>query len=419
MIPILEAPRSFAATRWMSRTSLNRRRFKKMQTRQLQAWLRRDVPKVAFYRGTEPSLSALPIIDKATLMADFAAFNTAGLSAETVREAIMRDCRVGNLTVGASTGTSGNRGFFVISDAERFRWLGTILAKTIPDLLWQPQRIAVLLPQGTALYDSVNKLRRLQLRFFDLHERAETWQPHLEQFDPTIIVAPPRVLRLLAETGTSATPQRVFSAAETLDSVDRPVIEARFGAPLKQIYMATEGLLATTCQFGKLHLAEDSIHFEFEHVGEGLVSPLITSFRRRIQIMARYRMNDLLRLDPEPCSCGSPLQAVHEIVGRMDDCFRLVDANGTTLITPDVMRNAVLDAHPAIDDFRLIQTTVGDIELILPPTSNPQVLDAAKARLDTLLQRRASTARLAARIAPLPLDPSRKLRRVECRVKPQ
>lgn len=419
MIPILEAPRSFAATRWMSRTNLNRRRFKKMQTRQLQAWFRRDVSKVAFYRGTEPSLSALPIIDKATLMADFAAFNTAGLSAETVREAIMRDCRVGNLTVGASTGTSGNRGFFVISDAERFRWLGTILAKTIPDLLWQPQRIAVLLPQGTALYDSVNKLKRLQLRFFDLHERPETWQPHLEQFDPTIIVAPPRVLRFLAETGTSATPQRVFSAAETLDPVDRPVIEARFGAPLKQIYMATEGLLATTCQFGKLHLAEDSIHFEFEHVGEGLVSPLITSFRRSVQIMARYRMNDLLRLDPEPCACGSPLQAVHEIVGRMDDCFRLVDANGTTLITPDVMRNAVLDAHPAIDDFRLIQTTVDDIELILPPTSNPQVLDSAKARLDTLLQRRASTARLKARIALLPLDPSRKLRRVECRVKPQ
>ncbi|TIU20141.1 MAG: CoF synthetase, partial [Mesorhizobium sp.] len=116
--------------------------------------------------------------------------------------------------------------------------------------------------------------------------------------------------------------------AETLDPVDRPVIEGFFRLPLDQIYMATEGLFAVTCRQGGLHLAEDSVFFEFEPAGEGLVTPLVTAFRRQTQIMARYRMNDLLRLSDQPCRCGSPLRCVDEIVGRIDDVFRLASPSG-------------------------------------------------------------------------------------------
>ena len=115
--------------------------------------------------------------------------------------------------------------------------------------------------------------------------------------------------------------------------------------------MATEGLFAVSCREGRLHLAEDSIHFEFEPAGGGLVTPLITAFRRRTQIMARYQMNDLLRLSETPCRCGSPLRAVDEVVGRMDDVFRLPSAQGDILVTPDTVRNAVLKVDRRIDDF--------------------------------------------------------------------
>ncbi|MEL7104949.1 MAG: CoF synthetase [Pseudomonadota bacterium] len=416
MIPFVNAPQSFVATRWMSRHGLSRVRFEAAQARALNRWLARDLPKVAAYAQAPTRLQDVPVIDKARMMGDFAAYNIARLSADDLRQAIGRDSRIDGFTVGASTGTSGNRGLFVISDAERFRWLGAILAKTMADLLWQPQRIAVLLPQGTALYDAANRVQRLKLRFFDLHDGPEVWQPGLETFDPTVIVAPPRVLRFLAQTDTRLAPRRVFSAAETLDPVDRPIIETRFGAPLEQIYMATEGLLATTCRWGKLHLAEDAVFFEFEPVRDGLVSPLITSFRRSVQIMARYRMNDLLRLDPTPCPCGSPLQAVRDVVGRMDDCFRLSAGAGAAIITPDVLRNAVLDADPRIEDFRLIQTARDQIELVLPPGLADPVANAAKAGVDAVLKRRGVTARLTTRTDPLPLDVTRKLRRVECRL---
>ncbi len=132
--------------------------------------------------------------------------------------------------------------------------------------------------------------------------------------------------------------------------------------------MATEGLFAVTCAHDRLHLAEDANFFEFEPVANDLVTPLVTGFRRDFQIMARYRMNDLLRLSSTPCSCGSPLQTVDEVIGRMDDIFLFTCEAGTdVLVTPDILRNSVLDASREISDFRLVQEADGSVTLQLPP----------------------------------------------------
>ena len=61
-----------------------------------------------------------------------------------------------------------------------------------------------------------------------------------------------------------------------LDPLDRAVIETRFGVRLREIYMATEGLLGVACEHGTLHLCEDTMKFEWEDPmpGSGLLSPL-------------------------------------------------------------------------------------------------------------------------------------------------
>lgn len=413
MIAKLHAPLSFVTTRRLSWPALTRARFLQKQERAIGRWLRYSLPKVAAFSTASTDLAALPVMDKAQLMANFAHYNKAGLSADQIRSTLKTVDRMGGLTVGASTGTSGNQGLFVISDAERFRWLGSILAKTMADLLWRPQRVAILLPRGTGLYDSANQIRRLQLRFFDVTQGLEALRAALEAFDPTVLVAAPKVLRVMADDAFRLKPLRVFSAAETLDSLDRPVIEAGFGAPLGQIYMATEGLLGVTCRHGRLHLAEDSVHFEYEMVGDGLVTPLISSFRRETQILARYRMNDLLRLDPEPCPCGTPLQAVSAIVGRMDDCFHVQGTKGMQMLTPDVLRNAVVMADHRITDFRLIQTDPNAVTLALPKTLAQDVGKAARGRLHALFAQRGAEAKINVTFTALPLDVSRKLRRVE------
>jgi putative adenylate-forming enzyme len=411
---IAEALASFWTARRLGRPGLSRVRFEALQAKALRRWLDRDVPQVAAFGRAPARLADLPVMDKAGLMAGFDGYNRPGIPAETVAKALKSDCRVGGYTVGASTGTSGNRGYFVISEAERYRWLGAILAKALADMLWQRQRVAILLPQDTRLYGSARSIPRLELRFFPLAEGAARWGPAVQAFDPTVIVAPPKVLRHLAESDPRPRPRRIFSAAETLDPVDRTAIEAGFSLPLDQIYMATEGLLGVTCRHGTLHLAEDSVHFEFEPVGEGLVSPLITSFRRKEQIMARYRMNDLLRLADAPCPCGSPLRAVAEVVGRMDDCFHLAGPEGSVMVTPDILRNAVLDADRRIIDYRLRQVRPDGVELLLPDDLPPGTVEAARSAVMAVITRTGARAEVTLRQEALVADFNRKLRRVEC-----
>ncbi|RRI05953.1 CoF synthetase [Mesorhizobium tamadayense] len=414
MNALAEAVGSFALTRWVLRKS--RADFERWQAAALRRFLDRDLPRAPFYGEAPARLADLPVTDKALLMARFEDFNIYGLTATEAWAALARDGRVGSLTVGASTGTSGNRGLFVISEAEKYRWLGAILAKAAPDLLWRGMRVAVILPQSTGLYDSARKSRLIELAFFDLALGPENWREALKAFDPTLIIAPPKVLRHFATEGFHLQPKRIFCAAETLDPVDRPVVEDFFRLPLDQIYMATEGLFAVTCRQGGLHLAEDSVLFDFEPAGDGLVTPLVTAFRRRTQIMARYRMNDLLRLSKQPCRCGSPLRCVDEIVGRMDDVFRLASGSGPILVTPDVLRNAVLKADRRIDDFRLVQTAPDGIQLRLPPSLADDAATAALQAMRSLLEGRGATAIVTLVRAPLPLETSRKLRRVECRL---
>ena len=419
MTGLLQIAAAFAGTRWTCRASRPRADFLRWQARILQRWLTHDLPRVDFYRDAPPRLEALPVIDKQTVMADFAAFNQGRITAAEGWRAFETTGAHRGVSIGASTGTSGNRALYAITPAEQNRWLGTILAKALPNVLTRPERVAVILPQNSALYEGANRSRLLRLKFFDLRLGFEHWQSTLESFDPTTIVAPPRVLRHLAEQARLR-PRTLFSGAETLDPVDRTAIEAGFSVRLGQIYMATEGLFAVSCRHGRLHLAEDANHFEFEPVEGGLVSPLVTGFRRRFQIMARYRMNDLLRLSENPCACGSPLQAVDEIVGRMDDVFVFDRADGARiLVTPDVMRNAVLDAARDIGDFRILREGRDAVALVLQPALPDASAEAAMAALRQVFAQRHLTPSLLLRRETLSFEPHRKLRRVESRFRPE
>lgn len=415
---LVQIAQAFAQTRYRTRAGLSRAAFEAWRDRAVADWLRRDVQQVRYYRDLPPpkALSDLPIVDKATLMADFGAFNRGEIDAQAGWAAFAQDGRIGDVSVGASTGTSGNRALYVITPAERYRWLGTILAKALPQFPWRSERVAVVLPQSSSLYETAARARRLSLKFFNLRNGLERWADALAAYDPTVLIGPPRILRVIAEEVTGLRPRMVYSGAETIDPIDRAAIANRFGFPPGEIYMATEGLFGVTCSHGRLHLAEDAVHFEFEDVGDGLVNPLVTNFRRQFQVMARYRMNDLLRLSPEPCPCGSPLLAVDEVVGRMDDIFEFGAPNGAdppVRVTPDIMRNAVLDADRQITDFRIHRVGPEEVVLLLPPEATAEAAQSARAALGALLDDRRPGISLSVRHQNLGLDTTRKLRRVE------
>jgi len=415
MLAVMSAVSAFVRTRRLARRLKTPDDVRDWQAERLAAWLRTALPRVEAFAGAPATrLENLPVIDKAILTSNFAAYNRPRITAAEVRAAIDEgEDRVRGYPIGQSTGTSGNRGYYVISEAERFVWLGTILAKALPDALWHRHRVALALPGFSTLYRSAERGRRISLRFFDLALGVDAWADQLAVFAPDTIVAPPKVLRRLAVSGR-LTARNLFSGAEVLDPLDRAVIEAATGARVREIYMATEGLFGVACPHGTLHLAEDAVKFEWQPSGDSdLVTPLITDFTRRTQIMARYRMNDLLVLSEARCPCGSPLQAVARIEGRQDDVFELQDPAGQwRMITPDVLRNAVVDADRAITDFRIVQTAADRIAVALDPALPPDSDARVTASLGSLFDR-AGVVRPAISVTRgLTVDFDRKLRRV-------
>ena len=406
MTGLLLTARAFALARWRAATLRSRAAIEQYQRRRLRALGRHLSAHIPFYRGIDAAhAETWPAIDKGTLLANFAAMNRAGLTLDMVREALARgESRVGNHAIGHSTGTSGNRGYFVIKDPERYVWLGTLLAKALPDALWRRHRVALALPGFSRLYASAEGGSRVQLGIFDLSEGVDAWTDRFAGFAADTVVAPPKMLRLLAERGLIAHGTTVFSAAEVLDPVDAAPIAAATGAPVRQIYMATEGLFGVSCAHGTLHLAEDAVAFEWEAALHGLAQPLVTDFTRRAQAMARYRMNDLLRLADIPCPCGSAFRAVAAVAGRRDDIFLL----GGVAVTPDVLRNALLDADRGITDFRIVQTG----ERAITVTLDHGIAAHAPVRaLEAALARAGARARITVDHG-LPATDATKLRRV-------
>jgi putative adenylate-forming enzyme len=349
-------------------------------------------------------------------MRRFEAFNLLGLSAPQIWGMIDRGEAPAGYDVGCSTGTSGHRGLYLISDHERFVWLGTIVAKALP--LQRSQRVAIVLPRMSRLYQAANESRLLELRFLDLGDGLEAAAAALVAFEPTVIVGPPKALRFFAETRTPVSPQLMFSSAEVLDPPDRRVIEQYFDLKLREIYMATEGLFGVSCEHGTLHLAEDAVHFELEPVGRSadLVRPIVTDFTRRAQVTARYRMNDILRLAHGRCPCGSALHAVAEIIGRSDDTFQLSRQDGAAppvMLTPDILRNAVLAVDRSIDDFRIRQIEQNCIEVVLSPDIAPVIADRVRAAVLLACARAGTSPEVRWRQEPLPVRTDMKLRRVE------
>jgi putative adenylate-forming enzyme len=411
-----EALAAWWRTRRLARKLRTRADIEAWQKGQLARLLREVLPRLPFYRNNEASgLEGLPVVDKRTLMSRFQDFNVPGITADEGWAALISGGRRGEFYVGASTGTSGNRGLYVISEAERWRWLGTMIAKTMPRL--RRARIALILPLDTSLYAAARG-GLLKLKFFDLKQGLAACGEGVAALDPDTLIAPPKVLRWLSQHGGPLRRVRhVFSAAEVLDPRDREIIEARFDVTVREIYMATEGLLGVACEHGTLHLCEDCVKFEYEHPvsGSDLVTPIITDFSRQTQAMVRYRMNDLLRLQPAPCPCGSPLQAVAQVEGRMDDLLHLPGVGGMVTVTPDVMRNAIVGADRRIDDFRLVQTAADRLELSL---ASAPAAEAAKAALGRALGAIGARATIEVIIAPVLEVSARKLRRVERRWQP-
>jgi len=394
----------------------------------------------AFYRdwwGEIPheQWRSFPPIDKAVMMANFDGLNTVGITkaqAFAVAEAAeaSRDFKpaIGDITVGLSSGTSGNRGLFLVGGRERAGWAGAMLGRMLPGSLLSPASIAFFLRANSNLYESVRS-RRLSFVFYDLLVPMAAHLQQLNRQQPDVIAAPPSVLRALAEACRSGKlnvrPRRIISVAEVLDPLDRQFIGQAFGQVVHQIYQCTEGFLGCTCPHGTIHLNEDLVCIEREYVpGKSRTFvPIVTDFSRTTQPIVRYRLNDLLTERDTPCPCGSPFAAIERIEGRCDDIFYAAGIGGSgelVAIYPDFVTRAIIGASADIAQYRAIQTAPDKwtIALELAEDRRSQAEQQVRQAIASLCERlrcRKPDLHFSAYCLP---DDGKKLRRVERRCRP-
>lgn len=384
------------------------------QRRRMARFRRELLARLPFYRDlADAPLEAFPIMDKASVREHFAGLNILGLGYDEALPLAQRGEERDGITIGMSSGTSGNRGLFLVNETERRKWAAVMLAKALPPGgLLRRHRIALMLAANSRLYTTTQDSGRVAFRFFDLKEGLEVHFQRLEAFRPTLLVAPAHVLGLMARHGLDIAPERVFSAAEVLDPAEEQAIAAAWGGPVHQIYQCTEGFLGITCRHGRLHLNEDYLLVEKEWIDRDrrAFNPVITDFSRRSQAMVRYRMNDILVAAGRPCPCGSPLQALDRIEGRRDD---LLLPGGGGILFPDHVRAVVLDAAPAATDFQVVQSAVDRLELALAGPVPADQLEAARAALMAAAARAgASSLDVVPTAYVPPADHAAKLRRV-------
>lgn len=275
---------------------------------------------------------------------------------------------INGITVGLSSGTSGRRGVFLASPEERFNWAGIILAKALSsDSLFRvlnpfakPLRIAFFLRANSNLYTTV-KSSRIQFEYFDMTKslihhviRLLNWRPH-------ILIAPSSLLSELAENYQEKLSAlrfgQVISVAEVLDEHTKIKLEKVFRTRIDQIYQCTEGFLGSTCRHGNIHLNEEFVYFEKEWIDDERFYPVITDFTRKTQVFIRFRMNDILKIDREPCPCGSASQRIKSIEGRSDEIlyFTELESRQPYPVFPDTVRQIMYTASEKLQDYRIVQ----------------------------------------------------------------
>lgn len=344
----------------------------------------------------------LPTVDKQAMMDNFSTFTTQGISKESALQVALqaeqsRDFRplLSGFTVGLSSGTSSHRGLFIASPQEQAVWAGTILARTLHDLRLRRLRVAFFLRSNNNLYEQVGK-GLIQFRYFDLMLPLAEAVDKLNALQPHILIGPPSLLSFLADERKAGRlriqPERLISVAEVLEVQDQERLQAVFNVPVHQIYQCTEGFLAASCVKGTLHIQEDVVALQFEPLAGGSedrVTPILTDLWRRTQPIIRYRLNDILQLDPTSCPCGSPFRAIRTIEGRNDDvCYFTSSTGQPRPFFPDTIRRMILLASPYIADYQVIQSVYGQLDIYLsltPGASFATVKQSVQASVATTL----------------------------------
>lgn len=340
-------------------------------------------------------LKNYPVINKSIFMEHFNSINTRRIKRDEAFALAIKSEKsrnfspmINGVTIGLSSGTSGNRGVFLATEVERAQWVACVLDRVIGFSL-KKRSVAFFLRANSNLYDSV-KSKVLTFEFFDLMKDLKTQIPKLNKIQPTILVAQPSLLVELAKkkkTGElNINPDKIISVAEVLYPEDAEYLQSVFGQTIHQVYQCTEGLLATSCKHGTLHFNEDFLIIEKKYIDTDRkrFHPVITDLMRTTQPVVRYELNDIIH-EKKDCPCGSKSIGIEQIEGRSDDVL-IFESNDRSQkkIFPDFFRRAIIMSDESISDYTLVQSDKKELNLFID--TDAETYEQAKSSITDLLK---------------------------------
>jgi phenylacetate-CoA ligase len=239
-------------------------------------------------------------------------------------------------------------------------------------------------------------------------------------YSPDILSGYPSSLRLLGETLRRhdipfPKPRIILTVGELLLPATSFFLEEVFSAPIRDRYGIEEmGYIAWECPVGGgYHVAADCGIFEVLDENNCAVEPgkegdlILTSLYTRAMPLIRYRLGDLVSIEPDPCPCGCSFPRIRRITGRADDLLRLPSGEW---VHPVVAAWGVVDI-PGMELFRITQKGIREyqVDLVTQQPLTTETQSNIQKHFKTRLGAEKVTVNRVKEISP---DPSGKFRHI-------
>jgi phenylacetate-coenzyme A ligase PaaK-like adenylate-forming protein len=344
-----------------------------------------------FHKGLEGRpLHELPVLTKAMLMehfddlvtdralrlADIRAYATQGEAGKRYRN---------RYWVNATSGSSGQPGFFVFNDTE---W-ATILASFARGQEWSGVRINLTQQQRMATVASISpwhvssQVAAVAKSWWRPSLRLPASQPlpqtveQLNTWQPDVLIAYASMAGILAEEQLAMRlhihPHVVYTSSEVLTPQTRARVQQAWGDEPFDQYGATEtaDIAAEYRACRRMHIFEDLVLAEVVDERNRPVPPgaygariLITTLFSRTQPLIRHALDDSVRISAEPHDCGLPFAVLENVQGRKEEALELPGVAGGRVSVQPLVFNRVMDIVP-VSGWQLIQETDDRLTLLV------------------------------------------------------
>ena len=326
-----------------------------------------------FHHGLfDRPLRELPVLTKTMLMEHFDEVVTdrsiqLGAVRAFANERLEDRLFLDRYRVTATSGSSGQPGFFLFNEAE---WL-SILASFARGQEWSGAAVSLLHRRKMATVASISPWHMSS----QVATTAKTWWTpsirlpasdllesivqRLNDWQPDILIGYASMAHVLAEEQIAGRlhiqPDKTFASSEVLTDDTRRRIKIAWGDEPFNQYVATEtaDIAAEHRQCRRMHLFDDLVIVEvvdedYRPLPPGVYGAkvLVTTLFSRTQPLIRYELNDSIRLASKPCSIGHAFGIVEGVQGRAEDTLYLPAVAGEKTAVEPLVFSRIMDIVP-------------------------------------------------------------------------